>query len=136
MTTDAQFTAAQNDIVDFFEGLLKFLREFFDWLDSRKTQALGTCEQAFFDAMKAEMLVVAARVPDHVKAYIACKFASPSTQALDIGQLWQLIQLVMKYLPQILELLRQLGILPGGPTNPPAPAPSGSYSPREVARCA
>ena len=131
---EAQFADAQNDIADFFTkliGILTRLVEFFNGLKPR-TRAVGTCEAALLDSMRAEAVSVLSRMPGYVQSYIACKFGGPTTQAFNLGQLLALFQLVMKYLPQLLDLLNQLGgLLP--PTTPGTP--SGDYTPTPVDRC-
>jgi hypothetical protein len=139
-----------NDIQDVLLKLIMLLQRIAEFFGSLKPKsatevqalAIGPCEQAFVDSMKAEAAGLIARMPGYVQSYINCKLgitpASPQSvaQAFDFGMILKLIQ----YLPQILAFLQQLSELlknvPSLPTpGPNGPSPSGAYAPNPVARC-
>lgn len=142
-------TKAQNDVADFIKTLIALLQRlagFFDSLNAPAAQALGACEQAFVDELKAELFQILGRLPTKVQGYFNCKLGlvdPVSTQSIaGLGSLIALLPKLMelvKYLPQLLALWKQLqdsgllGNLPGGPTQPVMPA--SDYSPKSVQRC-
>jgi len=143
----------QNDVADLIQKLIALLQRlsgFFDSLNvaQSKTQALGPCEQALIDDVKAELLRVLAALPGKVQGYINCKLGfAPQTSTQSIAGLGSLIALLpqlmqlLKYLPQIMELINQLmemlknGGNSGGGTGPVQPVMPNDYSPKSVDRC-
>lgn len=142
----------QNDIANVLQvliGLLQKLAGFFDSLSAPAAQALNPCEQGLVDGIKAECLRLLTTMPGYVQSYLQCRLGivvpSRQTQAqaslAGLGALLTLLPELLKYLPQLLALWKQLqesgllGQLPGAPAGPTQPVMPTDYSPNPIQRC-
>ncbi len=142
---------AQNDIADFLKKFMEIVQkiiDFFDGLSKNKTQALGDCEQVLIAGVKAELLTFAAKLPPYLQGYLQCKLVgffppgdgnmSPPTPQAQAG-----IGDLVKYLPQLLELIKNIGpiidfikkLLEAVNQVPTGPVQPNSPNFREVKRC-